>query len=565
MTLITKFGFAVVFLGWLMPGHYVPWLSFQQEWVSAVGVALIAAGVVAARSRLRGAPVPLIAAVVAIVACVPAIQFAGGMIDFASDALLASLYLVGFALAMVIGAMATEHDRDAFLNGVFAAFLCAGLVSVGLAATQWLQLGEISWIDAARAGARPYANLGQPNHLASLLALACVAAVWLFESRQIGPVGATLALAWLGSGLVMTQSRTAWVFVLLLAGSALWMRRRTALRTRPLAVAIGIAAFATAVWCWSLLSDQLLVNVPALEGRLQGGTRPRNWSNLLHALQNSPWLGYGWTQVRHAVQDAALTRTFPEAMLLNSHNLILDLLIWNGVVLGGAITVFLLWWFGRCLSRCRTMPSWLLLVGVSALFVHALLEYPLEYAYFLLPAGLLIGAFEAQQGPSQIRLPVATVVAPIVLAVSALVMVGVEYITVEASARDLRLLMMGVGRDKVPDVPAPQVRLLDALREYHQFWRTPAKPGMTAAEVDWMRRVARRYPTPPAQLRFALAAGLNGRSEEAIRTLTVICHMHQAERCQEGRESWVAAKQQYEGLRAVPFPDAAMLAVGGKP
>jgi Virulence factor membrane-bound polymerase, C-terminal/O-Antigen ligase/Protein glycosylation ligase len=564
MSILTSFGFAAMFLGWMMPGHYVPWLSFQQEWMSALGVALIAAGVVW-QSRRHAAPVPVIAAVVAIVACVPAIQFAGGMIDFASDAILASLYLGGFALAIVAGAMATERDRDTFLKGLFGAFLCAGIASVGLAATQWLQLGDIGWIDGARAGDRPYANLGQPNHLASLLALACVAAIWLFESRRIGPLGVTLALVWLGLGIVMTQSRTGWVFVLMLAGSALWMRGRTPLRTTPLAIAIGIAGFATAVWSWSLLSDQLLVSTQALGGRLQGGTRPQNWSNLLHALQNSPWLGYGWTQVRHAVQDAALTRPFPEAMVLNSHNLLLDLLIWNGVVLGGAVSAFLLCWYGRCVSRCRTMPSWLLLVGLSALFVHALLEYPLEYAYFLLPAGLMIGAFDAQQAPARIRVRAAAVIAPMVLAISALVMVGVEYMTVEASARDLRLLMMGVGRDKVPDVPAPQVRLLDALREYHQFWRIPAKLGMASAEVDWMRRVARRYPAPPAQLRFALAAGLNGRPEEAIRTLTVICNMHQIERCNEGRESWAAAQQTFAVLRDVHFPVEALDAVGARP
>lgn len=563
MPILTKFGFAALFLGWMMPGHYVPWLSFQQEWMSALGVALIAAGAVW-HSRQHSAPVPVIAAVAAIVACVPAIQLAGGMIDFASDAILASLYVGGFSLAMVVGAVATERHRDELLGGIFCAFLCAGIASVGLAATQWLQLGDIGWIDGARAGDRPYANLGQPNHLASLLALACVAAIWLFESKRIGPFGATLALAWLGLGIAMTQSRTGWVFVLILAGSALWMLRRTQLRTTPLAIAIGVAAFATTVWSWSFLSDQLLVSAQALEGRMQGGTRPRNWSNLLHALQNSPWLGYGWTQVRHAVQDAALTRTFPEAMVLNSHNLLLDLLIWNGVVLGGAVSAFLLWWYGRCVSRCRTMPSWLLLVGLSALFVHALLEYPLEYAYFLLPTGLMIGALEALQAPARIRVPVAAVVGPTVLAVSALVMVGFEYLTVEASARDLRLLMMGVGRDKVPDVPAPQVRLLDALREYHQFWRTPAKQGMTAAEVDWMRRVARRYPTPPAQLRFAMAAGLNGRPEEAIRMLTVICHMHLEERCKEGRDSWTAAQQKFDLLRDVHFPVAALDAVSAR-
>ena len=88
----------------------------------------------------------------------------------------------------------------------------------------------------------------------------------------------------------------------------------------------------------------------------------------------------------------------------------------------------------------------------------------------------------------------------------------------------------------------------------HRFWLTQARPQMTSHELDWMRRVSMREPRPPAMLRYALAAGLNGRPDEAALTLARLCHLHPAERCDEGRASWHSAQEKYPALRAVAFP-----------
>lgn len=132
--------------------------------------------------------------------------------------------------------------------------------------------------------------------------------------------------------------------------------------------------------------------------------------------------------------------------------------------------------------------------------------------------------------------------------------VSVEYVKVESAARQLRFVMLGIGVERVPDAPVPEVWLLDQPREFHRYWMTPATPGMSVERLDWMRRVSMREPRPPAQLRYALAAGLNGRPEEATVTLARLCKLHAAVRCDEGRESWVAAQQQHPVLRSIPYP-----------
>ena len=34
-------GLGLMALAYLMPGHYLPWASFQSQWVAALGVALV--------------------------------------------------------------------------------------------------------------------------------------------------------------------------------------------------------------------------------------------------------------------------------------------------------------------------------------------------------------------------------------------------------------------------------------------------------------------------------------------------------------------------------------------
>ena len=66
-----------------------------------------------------------------------------------------------------------------------------------------------------------------------------------------------------------------------------------------------------------------------------------------------------------------------------------------------------------------------------------------------------------------------------------------------------------------------------------------------------------RNPVPPAQLRFALAAGLNNRPQEATDTLIRLCFMNRPDRCKEGQVAWAQLQQQYSTLQSLPFPERA--------
>lgn len=555
---LLRVGLLLLGLAFLMPGHFMPWVTFQSQAIAALAAALIALGAAwTARDTGKRLAWPALAGLALLTGAIPLLQWLAGHVSFLSDAVLPALYLLAFALCLVSGATLAAWDRQRWLDALFAALTVAAMVSVAVALVQWTRLGiSAVWMAELPPGARPFANLGQPNHLATLLGLGLIGCLRAYERKALGGWVVALMVAWLLFGLVMTQSRTGWLFLLMLS---LWfglMRARLSLRTRHAPVLAGLALFAAAVLIWEPLNRALLLAVSSGIGdRLQAGPRTLIWHQFAEAALRAPWFGYGWNQVGLAQQVVAADMPAVGRMAQNAHNVVLDLALWGGIPLALIWMVAVGTWAARRISACRDLDAWCALAAVGAILLHGMLEYPLDHAYFLLPLGLLMGSVEPFRSATASRLrPVLTLAVPTLASLAMLGWIGTEYLRLEQANRDLRLLLAGVGIDRVRSVPAPDVRLLDAPREYHRFMHTQARVGMSVAELDWMRAVSQRNPFPPAMLRYALAAGLNGRPAEAGLTLRRLCAMHPAERCAEGREAWRSAQQVHPALRDVPAP-----------
>lgn len=544
-------GSIAIGLGYLLPGHYPPWNSFEQQALSAFGCSLVVAALAMSATRFA---LPVIAVQALAMAAVPLLQWGFGQVVFLSDAALSAAYLVAFALC--VGAAAAPTSDRPFADALGAALIAAAIASTGLALIQWLQVGA-GWIAVdAPPGGRPYANLAQPNHLSTLLALGVVAILRLYEHRRMSGGVAALAVVWLGLGLLLTQSRTGWLFVAMLLAWWAVMRQRAALRLSLPAIGIGVVTFVLLVASWDRVNDALLLASGSVEERLHAGTRWLHWQTLWDAALRKPWTGYGWSQVVFAQQVAALDHPASHEWLQNSHNLVLDLLLWNGIPLGLVWVGGIVAWFALQIRACRSPEQWTWLAAVGAVFLHSLLEYPLDYTYFLLPVGLMMGRLERLRGTSAaLSVPRWAGVSAILAMLAVLGWVSSEYLRVQDAARHLRFAMVGVDASNPAARTAPDVRLLDAPREFHRFLVTTARPSMTDGELDWMRTVSQRHAVPAAMLRYALAAGLNGREAEAADTLARLCKMHPKPRCDEAQQSWQLLQQQYPVLLRIHVPD----------
>lgn len=564
--LLLLFGAAALGAAFLLGGHYLPWTTFEQEVAAAIGASLWAVAALAQGGT--SLPVSRLAALFALLSTVPLLQYCGGSIAFHSDALLPASYLLAFALSILTGhslglerVAAGDEHRPRPLQLLLAALLVAAALSAAGGLWQWQRLPAPLSMGPNLSGARISANLGQPNHLATLLLWGSVASLYFAAVHRWSTWTSGCLLILLGLGLVMTQSRAGVLGAMAVSAWAAWKGPSSGVRVSRRGVAIVCLLLLALILSWPSINDLLyLADAGGLSERLQPGRRWIHWATLLDASLRQPWLGYGWSQVSMAQWAAALDHPAGHEPLTQSHNLVLDLAIYNGWPIAIAVCGLGGGYLVRQVRACRSPSQWALLASLFVLLTHAMVEFPHDYAFFLFPAGLMVGLLQAESPAPAEGWSVPRVAGAVALAAlgGLLIAVSVEYLKVQSSFRDLRFREAGFvkdGGDAPP--PPPDVRLLDQPRQFHRFMLTPARPGMAKSELEWMQQVTQRFPIPPAMMRYALASGLNAEDAEAMRTLRLLCSIQPVKRCEEGRETWQKAQDTYPQLRRIPFPEAA--------
>lgn len=543
-------GFALLIPAYLLSSHLLPWTSFQQEVCAAASTAVI---VFAALLKREGWRWPLLATAIAAASLIPLFQIAAGRLLYAADGVLAALYLIGFALCITCGARLVATNREDLLNGLHGVFLLCALASTVVALCQWLGVTPGFFGITPISGGRVTGNIGQPNHLATLLLLGLVGAGWFFHRQRIGKGVLLLMALLLCVGLALSQSRQAWVgLAAVTAWSLIALKRGQTTIPGWWLAAFGAGLVAALIALPPLNSALLLSAGRSAEEFTAQGTRLVHWSSMLDAIGRAPWLGYGWNELAVAQSAAAADHPATYEVLDHSHNLLIDLMVWNGVPLGLLLFGVLAWWWWRHLRHSADAASAFLLASLLVIFVHAMFEYPLSYAYFLLPAGLMMGAVDGLSPIDRgVRVPRVVAIAIALGGAAATTAVVRDYVSVDAAYRQMRLEKFIVGAH--PQA-APEILVLTNWRDFIELARTEARAGMDPAWVDKMRNVRMRHPHPAILLRFALVAGLNGRPEEARSAMVLLCKVHVPQRCREGLESWRDARQRYPQLGPIEVP-----------
>jgi hypothetical protein len=299
------------------------------------------------------------------------------------------------------------------------AWLIAGLASSGVAL---VQVFAPSWPDGdviahSSVAGRAVGNLRQPNHLSSVLLWAAIALVGWMEIRRLSTdLGAAREAAQIGRpprhwmqvtswlcmalfiwAIVLTASRTGLVGVALLA---LWglADRRLSRGSRWLLIATPVM-YAIAWWgmaWWAQASEHTFGGQQRLAEGDISGSRFRIWADALQLIAAHPWTGVGWGNFNFAW---SLT-PFPNrhtAFFDHTHNLPLQLAVELGVPMALLICGLLLWALWQAWQRARAAEPAASAAGRCAVMMivliglHSLLEYPLWYAYFLLPTAFVWG------------------------------------------------------------------------------------------------------------------------------------------------------------------------------
>jgi O-antigen ligase len=465
------------------------------------------------------------------------LQWGGGLLTFGGNAMVIFFYAflcvaslsLGFTQCSTTVAEATDQHPPDLLLALAWCLLAAAVCSAFIGFCQVFQLWETAEV-IARMGSlrRPGGNLGQTNHLATLLVIGMASAVYL-QLRQQWTSGTTALIAlFLGAGIAATESRTGLLSLLALSAWWLWKQPHIAPRM-PRSGAIGLTAAMVAMFLfWPTLFNAVhMMGDGAIESRLSSlnDTRLAIWAQLGEAALLKPWWGWGINQTAQA-HHAVAHLNGASAPFTFAHNLLLDLALWVGLPLTGVFMALAATWAWRRTTATRALTPWYGLAVALPVAVHSMLEYPFAYAYFLVPVMLGIGVAEgALGGRVWLRLRPRTAGGLLLVTTSLMAWSVAEYIKAEEDYRVARFEMLRIGA--TPSAyERPNIAMLTQLGALLEGIRLPLTSDMPASDLELLRAVALTNPLPTVKYRYAMALALNERPADATRQIQVLRAQH---------------------------------------
>lgn len=522
---------------YLLSSRAAPWTMF---WADAAMAAAVCGAAIWAWWRSKGSwSTDVLAAGFLTVSVVPLLQALYGLFIWPGEAVVVSMYVSAIGLTLMVARCAEHIAPGRLVEALWAALVIASLASVGMLLYQVADLSTLGVLIAPEvAKGRPAANLGQPNLLAGLLAWGLIGVWWGLRRRRIGAPVAGLAAAFLLMGVAITQSRSGWLAVAMLGVSALVFRGHLGTqRQAPAFIALGLW-FAAWVLGWAPLSEALGHEAGrSLTDQASAGKRPQIWWVMLNAALQSPWVGYGWNQGSQAHSAVAQVSDGLHVVVAHAHNLVLDMVVWNGWPLGLILSTALLAWVVRQYRRASSDTDALLLSGIGIFLMHALLELPHVLFVFLAPVAIMMGTLAARH-PLDIPLRLGRpVLASIGLGmVTALVVMSVDYSKLEGDLIAYRFRQARIGDLREP--APPNVYLLGALQQALTALRSTVRRDMPETELVQLRRAAQRHPSDGGLFSLARASALNHHPLDAARALERLCLFYPPAICRAAGKAW---------------------------
>lgn len=538
---------------WLIPAHTEPWPTLYSEVASGLVLLPLAIWLLAKHKTFL--KFDFLAVGFFMAALVPPLQAAAGLFIFPTEALVISIYLAGFSLVVVIARCTEDVLPGRLPDTLFSSLFIAALVSTGLALAQWLHQ---DWgpllAGIPGGGTRTVANIGQTNELSTLLVWGLIGLWWAYLHQRVSGGVAVFAAGFILIGVASTQSRTGWIAAGIVLMTAFIAPRSLGLsKNRYVFAGLGIW-FLLLVLSWPTATGLIESgNALSLKAQLSAGIRPDIWSMMIDGIIHRPWVGYGWNQGRLVQLNELPNYAELKVGVQHAHNLVLDLMVWNGVPLGLSFVTLLGAWFWWQMRRATTAEQMLLLLALSTFTLHTMLELPHCKAFFLMPAALMMGTLNARSGLIiAMRVKRYLVILGVIVIAIALVLTWVDYRRIEVDLQAYRMRMAWSGIKPAP--PEPDIYILNGLQSALVNLRIEPKANMDSEVLERLRITATRYPIESVLFKYAKAAALNGNTKAAQESLRRWCLLFSKDRCDVAKNAWSDFLDEHPEILKVPFP-----------
>lgn len=402
--------------GLLTPYHMAPWRSAFQEFAVLFATLFFCISLAVEKDSLKLPSLKWL-----LVACglglFGLLIFASGNPIQTESHYLFLTYVVAIYLAVAAGSLCT--NRSTVKITLCAALALVAIGQIASSVQQWVgSVTTISfdnwWSTTGSAGQRANGNIFQSNNYGTLVIWGYLA--WLFVSdhlerkqRAVSRFTLLLLAVFFSFGLVLGQSRTsilslAVVTFLGVINAHLFSK---CIRFAWVSFLVGVALFwflqpIVANYLFTELSGATVAEVRGFNGQ---DLRLPAWAMFLSAATDSMphlFLGRGWGSIRSVHAEMAGSSVNLPALgmhtFAHTHNIFLDVLVSFGLI-GLAIFTYLMWKVVRhFLSQQRASQDFYLWAMLIALFVHANLELPHWYGYFVWPAAFIYGVMVRPSG-----------------------------------------------------------------------------------------------------------------------------------------------------------------------
>lgn len=507
---------------------------------------------------------PLASSLMVVMSSLPLLQWAAGLLVHFGTALVSASYIAAMGLAVALGYTSVRQQSERLLTVWLAGIAAAALLNVPVQLIQWFQLHSEDLNSFANAlvtpvagGLRPSGMLLQPNQLATVQVWGLIALSWFLYKRMLSAAVYALLFAVLIAGVGLTQSRAGTLEVAVVLCLLIPLRRQIARPLIPIMWGVGF----TVLVIWSIYFQEVanfLGVVNPAEGRLSAidGARIDAWKVFGGAVLRSPLVGYGITDSAYAYLSMAESHPhwYIGQRFGHAHNLIIDLALWVGIPLALVVVVVsAVWLWKRLMGLRENVAGFFPFAIISALLVHAMLELPHQFLYFLFPLGLAVGWLSAM-GPvgRPVQLP------SLAWAVCGLVVLGVagviakDYLFYQERYTEWRFENLRIGTR--PDIPVDKPLVLDQIYDELTLYRVDYPTPFPKDRLKWVEDATRGVPTPPAIYAAAKANMLAGETGRARTWMYRYNAIMSPELVAQTQGIWARDQTRFPELRAIDWP-----------
>ncbi|MDK1684499.1 PglL family O-oligosaccharyltransferase [Acinetobacter terrestris] len=518
--------FSAIFisLAWLLPIHYRPWVTYTGELFAFLSLFTLAALYLKDKIKLPVLSLPLL-----VLTTIPLIQYLGGELFFFDKALTSTLFVFGFWLSIVIGynLSVEKIDREDVFTGLSYVFLMAGTATGIIAICQWTNLDAyLPGMVNIQGNTRPYANFAQPNNMATFLLMSLMACLYLYEKKKIQTKWIVACALPIVIGVALSQSRTSWVACLCILVYLAYQQYRGFIRLKWYWACAWFILFVGLIVISPVLSQLLAQTIDAqiiqskdVVQRATGDmSRLAIWNQMLHAIADRPWFGYGWNQT--SVAYTLVSDHFQGPVWVRSaHNFILDFILWNGLIIGIPFLAYFGYWGYQLNKHVNSVESVIGILMIGAVLIHSMLEFPQYYAYFLLPVGFIMGLVQSQQANIK-----TITLSPNYMRVGYAVSLVLLILIVRDYSVMVPKLNQSMRYEQMPEkiINQDQIYLLEEFNRRIEWIRMNPYSKVNAEQLEDIREMVLNYPTKYDLIKYAKVLAFNGYEQEAKHQLWLL-------------------------------------------